>query len=498
MIGVVGSLLMKLLYQSSRHSHHRTARIGLFFMRNPSPNAFSTTSSSQVETVFQDLIKRMDDLALGRLLLELKRSLQFAKTSQDVESILSQRQAALLGPDCECLLRLIDILRRGHTPALALHVFAWKRKQPPAVFGPREYSKVIGLAGKLGQLETADALYEEMDRRGVVRTIDVENSLMLAHATKGSLPKALQIFQRLKDNSGPDLKPNLISFNTALFSYSKMRHLIYLDKTFEELIEARLRPSLETFNALMLGYRRLGLWWRMEEVFLKMKEALCTPNGLTFRTLIRGYAAAKLPDRMEEVYKEMQKRKISLKHATAEVMVAAYRQARDFQKMEKIIFAVKSQRFRSKMTKCMLKSYAFNDQLHDMEALVHEAMKTKELSFSSRLAAVVIEAFFKKKAYEKIDIFLEGADACGWIISRSLYNKLIYLNGKAGFFDKMENYFNRMLDSGCLPNERTFKYLLSAYQTSNMKEKASWVLHRMKCAGFCVCKDLENSPPGLE
>lgn len=368
----------------------------------------------------------------------------------------------------------MDMIRRGRRPELALQVFEWKRKQPDAVLDSREYSKMITLAGKLGQLNSADALYEEMKCRGVSRTIEVENALMLAHARNSDDSKTLDMFAGMRENSNRDL----VSFNTAIASYSKLHHLNYLEKTFQELIEAECRPSLETYNCLMIGYRRLGLWWRMEEVFFLMRAVSCKPNSLTFTTLIRGYAAAKLLDRMEEVYEEMLRQGLQLRHSTAVIIVAAYTKAKEFQKIDNILSTLKAKR----LTTWTLKSHASNGRISDMEALVDEAMRNRKVQFSSRLAQTVIRAYFKKEAHDKIDRFLDRAGARGWNFNVSFYNTLMFLYINSGLFDNVKQCFESMLASKCWPNARTFEILSHAYQEGNMNEKGHDVFHKMKCA----------------
>lgn len=441
----------------------------------------------EVETVFSDIVKSMVPDALSRkALLELKRSLCSAHNPAHFDSVLSCHSNILFKP--QPWLFFLDILRYSSNPAHAIQVFDWKLRQPNAVFTSQEYAVIIRVAGKIGMLEKAKALYQGMPIRGVHRTVDVENAYMYAHAYdagENDCIEALNTFQELQKSTDINVKPNLTSYNTALSCYSKLRHLQHLEKTFEEMVTKECSPSVETYNCLLLAYRRLGIWWRMEEIFGRMQDASLKPNALTFRTLIRGYADAGLLDRMEKAYEVMLKHGYPLRAATAEAVIAAYKKAGEFAKMEKILFSIKARGFQRNMSKLMLNSHAHNGRMQCMEELVDQLMRSGDVAFSPELAMIVIKAYFNKGEHERIENFIEAADGCGWNLNHPFYNTLIYLYAKHGHYNAMEWYFERMLASKCQPNFRTFQIMFRAYQKGNMHEAAQEVLSEMK-AMMCV------------
>lgn len=436
----------------------------------------------EVETVFSDIVKSLVPDAFSRkALIELKRALSSARNCAEFESALVGNSGLLFKR--QPWLFFLDLLRYSSKPVHAIQVFEWKLRQPFTVFTSQEYALIIRVAGKLGMLEKAKALYEGMPTRGVRRTVDVENAHMYAHAYdagKNDCGEALKVFEQLRKSTNDNAKPNLTSYNTALSCYSKLRHLQHLEKTFEELVTVGFSPTVETYNCLMLAYRRLGIWWRMEETFCLMQAMRLKPNGLTFRTLIRGYADASLLDRMEKTHEVMLKHRYPLRAATAEAVIAAFKKAGEFGKMEKILFSIKARGFQRNMSKLLVSSHAQKEEMECMEDMVDQLMRNGDVAFSPELAVTVIKAYFKRGEHERMQNFVEVADCCAWNLNRSFYNTLIYLYAKHGLYGAMEWYFERMLASKCRPNFRSFQIMFRAYQKGNMPAAAQEVLSEMK------------------
>ncbi|KAI5070958.1 hypothetical protein GOP47_0014003 [Adiantum capillus-veneris] len=446
----------------------------------------STCLSEEVATVFSDLVQSMvPDAPSRKALFDLKRSLPSAQHPSDFASAISRHSALFLKP--HSWLFFLEILGHGSNPAHAIQAFEWKMVQPNVDFTPQEYALVIRVAGKLGMLEKVKALYHGMPSRGVQRTIDVENAYMYAHtydSVQNDCVEALKLFKCLRDGTDGIAKPNLTSFNIAMSCYSKLRHLQYLEKTFDELIGAGCSPSVQTYNCLMLAYRRLGFWWRVEEIFGLMQSASLKPNALTFRTLVRGYAASGLLDRMEKAHEAMLNHGYPLTATTAEAVIAAYKKAGELAKMERILFSMKARCSQRNMLKIMLSSHACNGKIDNMEVMVYKMMKSGDIPFSPQLAEIIVKAYFRNGEHEKIKTFVEAAQACEWNLNRSFFNTLIYLYAQNVDYVKMKWYFEKMVTARCRPNCGTFHIMHRAYSKGNMHKAAQDVLIGMRAMGL--------------
>lgn len=151
----------------------------------------------------------------------LAGSLQFAKTAEDVESVLGGMKELPL----EVFSTIIKFYGKEKCLEAAFALVEWlkrKKKESGSGIGPDVviYNCLLGSVKRAGQYGVVESVLNDMAEEGVVANVVTYNTLMAVYAEQGEAAKAFNVFEEIKEK-GLILTPH--SYSTALLAYRKMK-----------------------------------------------------------------------------------------------------------------------------------------------------------------------------------------------------------------------------------------------------------------------------------
>ncbi|GAB2226068.1 hypothetical protein Drorol1_Dr00021854 [Drosera rotundifolia] len=181
--------------------------------------------------------------SMERVVRGLAKSLQFAKSVEDVERVLEgkgrmSRQAHL---------GIIRLLGRGKKLDAAIALVEWlkkKSKENDGRDGPNVwiYNSLAAAVKDCGQFEKFEWLMYDMSKNGISPDIVTYNTLMAMYVEQGRSDDALSLF---KDLHNKGLSPSPASYSTAMLAYRRLEDGIGAVKLYCTVKEKFLKGELE-------------------------------------------------------------------------------------------------------------------------------------------------------------------------------------------------------------------------------------------------------------
>ncbi|ERN14931.1 hypothetical protein AMTRI_Chr02g213570 [Amborella trichopoda] len=152
------------------------------------------------------------------------------------------------------------------------------------------YNILMFSLGKIGSLDSAFSMLEEMRQKGVDPSIVTFNTLLNAFYGEGKCEDAEKIWEIMEKRG---CKPETTTYN------AKIRWLVAEGRTMEandllgELGSKGLKPDAFSFNCVMKGFYNHGDLEEVKRIYREMRDNGCLPNRTTYEMLIRLLCKAK-------------------------------------------------------------------------------------------------------------------------------------------------------------------------------------------------------------
>lgn len=133
------------------------------------------------------------------------------------------------------------------------------------------YGSLMMAAGRSGDLDLALALQDEMVREGLKPCVGTESALLTVYVQHGHFDKAQEIYQSIKDSGS---MPHLHAINALINAYAKSMHLGNVISLVCDMLDSGVEPDSYTFSGILSACH----WADEAELALDVYQAMRRRN----------------------------------------------------------------------------------------------------------------------------------------------------------------------------------------------------------------------------
>ncbi|KAK9108978.1 hypothetical protein Sjap_017038 [Stephania japonica] len=394
-----------------------------------------------------------------------------------------------------------------------------------------------------GKCEEAELLFQEMPEKDLISW----NSMMSAYVQNGDCQIALQVFADLLKTSKCR---NHVSFATALAACSYPEALIKGKSVHALILRGEFHDNLLLGNALITMYGKCGAMKEAEQVFSMMPAH----DGITWNALIGGYMEKEESNKVVSTFKLMRDSSIALNYITMVHVLCSFSSPSELQNLGKPVHGYLVQagfESDSYVQNSLLTMYAKCGDLYSTNFLFDRLVNKSVVSWNAMIAAnshhgrgedalklfvemhesgleldqfsltvglaanaglgfleegqqihsLIVKLGFKSDL-DVANAVMDMYGKCGEMEdvlrmvpestnrSRLIWNTLISVYSRHGYFEKAKETFHQMLEQGPKPDHVTFVALLSACNHGGLVHEGLSYFSSMT-AEFKI-------PPGIE
>ncbi|KAK4758992.1 hypothetical protein SAY87_020293 [Trapa incisa] len=145
------------------------------------------------------------------------------------------------------------------------------------------YNIVIKGFCKMGSLESAVSMLDEMEKKGILTDLSAFNTILYGFYGKGRLDDGQDIWKRMEKNG---VIPNITSYSTKLLGLVSFKKLDEAAETVNEMRRKEIKPDIFCFNYLIKGYFDDGDLEGAKFWYGEIEKSEFGPNTTTFSLLI--------------------------------------------------------------------------------------------------------------------------------------------------------------------------------------------------------------------
>lgn len=177
------------------------------------------------------------------------------------------------------------------------------KKVPPNVV---IYNSLLNGYCRLPEMQKAKDLMLEMKQAGVVPDVVSYNTMINGCIRINDIFGALTYFDEMR---GAGIAPSRISYTTLMKAFGMNGQPTLAAKVFEEMQkDPGIRVDVVAWNMLIESYSRAGMIERAKKVFGEMKEHRLHPTVATYGSLVNGFNLAKRPLEARVIWEEIKER----------------------------------------------------------------------------------------------------------------------------------------------------------------------------------------------
>ncbi|KAF7830140.1 Pentatricopeptide repeat-containing protein, mitochondrial [Senna tora] len=303
------------------------------------------------------------------------------------------------------------------------------------------FSEFILLCGKLQIVPLAIQAFASMEANGVKPTSVVLNSLINACLCSHDIVTALSLFEIMEISES--YKPDFQTYNIFISAFSKSGNVDAMLAWYSSKKSAGHGPDLQTFESLISGCVKSRNFEIADRIYEEMTTSGIVPSISILENMLEGFCKQKNLGRAEEFFKFVVGARWEINENMVQKLMGLYVELGQVEKMEDLLETMtKSHHITNEVLSqihCgIIRMYAKLDRLDDVEFAVGRMLKQGRSFTSTDDVEKVICSYFRREAYDRLDIFLECIKSCH-TLSRSTYDLLISGYRRAGLHEKVDS-----------------------------------------------------------
>lgn len=293
-------------------------------------------------------------------------------------------------------------------------------------------------------------VFSSMEAIGVKPTSSVFNSLINVCLYSHDIVTAYSLFEIME--SSERCKPDFHTYDNFISAFLKSGNVDVMLAWYSAKKAAGFGSDVRMFELVLTGCVDAKKFEIADRVFEEMMVSEIVPNVNILESMLKGLCERKSLCRAEEFVKLVLNNGWEISETMVEMLIGLYHEQARVEKMEELLETIAKYPIDSGVLlriHCgIVRMYAELDRLDNVELSVGRMLK-QGLSFAnSDDVEKVIGSYFRKEAYDRLDIFLECIKN-SYVLTRS-----------------------------------TFDLLISGYRRANLHEKVDLVLVDMKSVGL--------------
>lgn len=288
------------------------------------------------------------------------------------------------------------------------------------------FSELIFLCGKLKNVPLGMQVFTSMEAIGVKPTSLVFNSLINACLSSHDIATAYSLFEIMENSES--YKPDFHTYNNFISAFSKSGNVDAMLAWYSAKKAAGLGSDLQMFEFVILGCVNSKNFEIADRVFEEMKVSEIVPNVTILESMLKGICKQKSLCRAEKFFKFALDNEWQISETMAEMLVALYHEQGQVEKMEELLETMTKYPIDSsvlaRMHCAIVRMYAELDRFDEVELSVDRMLKQGVPFTSTDDIEKVICSYFRREAYDRLDIFLECIKKC-YVLPRSTYDLLM-------------------------------------------------------------------------
>lgn len=312
------------------------------------------------------------------------------------------------------------------------------------------FSDFIFLCGKLQDVPLAMHAFTSMEANGVKPTSLVFNSLVNACLCSHNITAAFSLFEIME--SSESYKPDFHTYNIFISAFSKSGNVNAMLAWYSAKKAAGYAPDLQTFESLISGCVKSRNFETADRIYEEMLTSGIVPSISILENMLEGICKQKSLGRAEEFFKFVLGVRWDISENMAGKLMALYLELGQVEEIEKLLETLMQSHHItngvfSQIHCGIIRMYAKLDRLDEVEFAVGRMLK-QGLSFTSADDVEnVICSYFRREAYDRLDIFVECIESY-YTISKSTYDLLISGYRRAGLHEKVDSIMETMKSAG--------------------------------------------------
>ncbi|EEF45917.1 pentatricopeptide repeat-containing protein At2g30780 [Ricinus communis] len=302
------------------------------------------------------------------------------------------------------------------------------------------YSNLISLCAKIHNVSLAMRVFTSMEGNGIIPNTTVFNSLIqVCLSSISNVLTALSLFEIM--DISEFCKPDSQTYDTFVLGFSNLRDVVKMQAWFAAKKAAGYTANVQNYECLISTCVKTKDLDKADRLFDEMMSMGVMPSAAILEWVLEGLCKRRDCDRVRGFLNFLLECRFEFNGNMIEKIVELYSELGKVDEMEKLldICAEFNQvgETLSRLHCGIIRFYAKADRLDDVEYSVGRMTSSGMLFRSPDDVEKVISSYFRKEAYDRLDLFLEHVKGYHKL-TRSTYDLLVAGYRRAGLAEKLE------------------------------------------------------------
>lgn len=270
------------------------------------------------------------------------------------------------------------------------------------------YLELISLCGKVHNISFAIQVFTSLEAQGIRPNVVLFNTLISACLLAGNVITAFSLFEIMERTD--ECKPDLATYNSFISAYSKMGDAKAMKAWYLAGKASGCSPDVLTFDFLIAGFVKVGRFDDADRFFEEMILSGMTPNETILGSVLEGLCKQKKIGEVKEFLNFLKDGGWDVTAVMIDKILMLYSELGKLEEMEELLILVKSNKTSGVLAQVhsgIIRLHALWDRLDDMEHSIERMLKEGILFTCPVDIEAVICSYFRRAAYERLDLFLD-------------------------------------------------------------------------------------------